>query len=374
LIAMLAVLQQNSHVRQLALGQRGDPVVILPSQKRTGVSLDAWRVRLAGVPQIKAISELDHAPWGKGETWLMLGSTPDDPEHMSAVLRTGFDYFDLYGQKLVAGRVFSRDRDGQPAGSTAAGWTGGADASHEQNIVVDRTFVQIRGYASPQAAIGQPVYSGPGSATNRIIGVVESRPHAIQGPGKAGTAYGLSPGEIDSAPLIRITASDVDGGLAAIRQAWRDVGAAGAPSIKFEDQAFEDSFQTFEQIARLFMTLALVAFAIAAAGLFGMAVHATQRRLHEIGVRKTLGSTTGQVVRLLLTDFSKPILIANLIAWPLGYLAVQTYLANFLDRVSLGPWPFALSLLITLAVAWIAVGGQTWRAASIRPARVLRDA
>jgi len=111
---------------------------------------------------------------------------------------------------------------------------------------------------------------------------------------------------------------------------------------------------------------------ISAIGLFGMAVHTTSRRLHEIGVRKTLGANARQIGAMLLRSFGKPIVIANLIAWPLAFIGVQAYLRVFLHRVPITPAPFLLSLAITLLIAWIAVMGQTWRASRVTPSRVLR--
>lgn len=116
------------------------------------------------------------------------------------------------------------------------------------------------------------------------------------------------------------------------------------------------------------------AFIIASVGLLAIAIHAAARRRHEIAVRKTLGSSVLGVVRLLLTDFSIPVLIGNVIAWPLGYFAAATYLAAFADRIDLGPAPFFLSMAITLAIAWAAVIGVVLKAASLRPAEVLRHA
>ncbi len=122
----------------------------------------------------------------------------------------------------------------------------------------------------------------------------------------------------------------------------------------------------------MFGGLALVAVVIALIGLFGMAVHVASRRVREIGVRKSIGARTGEVVVMLIRDFSKPVLIANLVAWPLGYVAAQQYLSVFMHRIPLTPAPFALSLVLALAVAWIAVGGQAMRAARVSPANVLR--
>ena len=103
-----------------------------------------------------------------------------------------------------------------------------------------------------------------------------------------------------------------------------------------------------------------------------MAIQITGRRTHEIGVRKTLGASSRQIVTMLLTDFSKPVVIANLIAWPLGFLAAQVYLSVFVHRISLTPVPFVLSLMITVLIAWVAVGTLAIRAARTKPASVLR--
>jgi putative ABC transport system permease protein len=103
-------------------------------------------------------------------------------------------------------------------------------------------------------------------------------------------------------------------------------------------------------------------------------VHVVSRRRHEAAVRKVLGSSAARIARLFLVDFSKPILAGNLFAWPMAYFAAQTYLSFFAQRIDLTPAPFALSLAITLAIAWAAVIGEVLKAASVRPAEVLRHA
>jgi len=89
-------------------------------------------------------------------------------------------------------------------------------------------------------------------------------------------------------------------------------------------------------------------------------------------VRKSVGAHTSQIIAMLLRDFSKPVLVANLLAWPLGYFAAQQYLSVFMQRIALTPVPFILSLGVALLVAWLAVGGQALRAARVSPAHVLR--
>ena len=172
--------------------------------------------------------------------------------------------------------------------------------------------------------------------------------------------------------VARVAAADIDGALERIDAAWRELAPGVAISRRFLDEIFERAYAQYARINQLFGTLAVMAFAICVAGLFGMAIFVAGRRRHEIGVRKTLGGSTTQMIRLLLVGFSRPVLAANLIAWPAGYFAARAYLNQFSESIDLTPWPFVLSVLITVAIAWLAVVGQTLRAARTTPAEVLR--
>jgi putative ABC transport system permease protein len=138
------------------------------------------------------------------------------------------------------------------------------------------------------------------------------------------------------------------------------------------DELFNENFEKFARLSQVFVGLAAFAFFISIIGLFGMAVQMAGRRVHEIGVRKSVGARKSQIVWMLLRDFSKPVVIANLVAWPLGYFAAQTYLGVFIQRIALTPLPFLASLAIVVAIAWLAVGSQALRAARANPATVLR--
>jgi putative ABC transport system permease protein len=107
-------------------------------------------------------------------------------------------------------------------------------------------------------------------------------------------------------------------------------------------------------------------------GLIGIATHAMAQRSFEIGVRRTLGASARQVLAMLLRDFGKPILIANLLAWPLAYVIAKAYTSLFADRVAITISPFVTSLLLGLAIAWLAVLKQAIGAARMNPATVLR--
>jgi putative ABC transport system permease protein len=160
--------------------------------------------------------------------------------------------------------------------------------------------------------------------------------------------------------------------LKEIESVWNRLAPSVALKIKFVDELLNDSSRMLELIAVAFSGIAALALIISVLGLIGMSMHVIGRRQHEIGVRKTLGASVGSVVQLLLTDFSKPVIVANLVAWPLAFIVMQVYLGVFTERTSLSIAPFIASLATTVLIAWIAVAAQATRAARMNPATVLR--
>jgi putative ABC transport system permease protein len=169
-----------------------------------------------------------------------------------------------------------------------------------------------------------------------------------------------------------LSADDIAGGIAGAEAVWRRLAPQVPFQRRFMDELFDENFATYARVNQVFVGLAAFAFLISVIGLFGMAVQVAGRRTHEIGVRKSVGARKMQIVRMLLLDFSKPVIIANLIAWPLGYIAAQAYLSVFIQRISVTPLPFVASLGVVVAIAWIAVASQALRAARANPATVLR--
>jgi putative ABC transport system permease protein len=111
---------------------------------------------------------------------------------------------------------------------------------------------------------------------------------------------------------------------------------------------------------------------ISCIGLIGLATYATERRIKEVGIRKTVGASVWQIVVLFSSDFSKLVLVANLIAWPVAYLAMSRWLDGFAYRIDLTPLIFIGSGLIALCIAWVTVGGTAAKAASAKPVLALR--
>jgi putative ABC transport system permease protein len=372
---MIAVQLQRAHIEAAVLSPREDPVLVLNDLRSTGVDFNTLRAQLSTRPGVKEVSVTGSPPWDGGS-----GARPiNDVRQIGRSLEqasmanfsymkiVGLDYFAALNIKLLAGRSLEA-RDAAPTDPAAA--NGG-------NIVIDALLAQDLGYETPQAAVGQTVYSF-GSLVH-IVGVVEAdmmRINGIAGAG-AGTVYSyhpVFPAYSAPHPIVRISPDNVSATLAAITEVWDSLAPNTPANFRFFDQLFEQSYGQQARAGQLFIVLGSTCFLIASIGLLGIAVHAASQRRHEIAVRKTLGSSVTSVIRLLLTDFSIPVLIGNLLAWPLGYLAAQSYLSAFAYRIELTPAPFLFSLVITLLIAWAAVIGVVLKAASVRPAEVLRHA
>ena len=139
---------------------------------------------------------------------------------------------------------------------------------------------------------------------------------------------------------VRLHTEDLPGALRAIDRAWATAGAPRPIQRKFFADDVATIYLKVARQAELLAIFAGVAVLIALLGLVGLVVFATSRRTKEIGIRKTLGATRLQIVRLLLWQFLQPVLIANVIAWPLAYYAMGRWLDGFARHVELGPWVF----------------------------------
>ena len=376
LIVVTVTAFQNEHLKRTGLGTVADPLVLIENTSTTTkVDSATLRAELARVPQVRGVTEIVAPPW-VNLSGTLLSSTADQnaPTKVVATEAVGLDFFPVFGIGLVAGRTFDRDHGDEKRSEPRPDGAGADSGPREpQPIVVDRDFVKEFGFASPEAAVDQLVYS-PGSGPAQplqIVGVVETHRFSFFGFVKnSATTYQLSP-KLDY-QVVRVSRDDVARGLDGIDSTWHRLAPNVAISRRFLDDYFNEVYEAYMRLGQVLTGLALLAFAISLTGLFGMATLIAGRRMREVGVRKAHGATGARMIAMLLASFSKPVVLANLIAWPLAYIAARAYLDTFQAPIRLTPLPFLLSLAITLVIAWLAVGSQTLRASRARPAEVLR--
>lgn len=283
-----------------------------------------------------------------------------------------YDFFDTYDVKLVAGRFYSRDyaTDGVPSGD---GLEDGAIA--EGSIVINETAVGRLGFVSAENAVGKVVRLGIGdgkSADLQIIGV--TRPIHFQSLREM-----LRPEMYIMAGfnLQNLTVSfegDPTALMSQVEEIWKQMIPAVPFAYEFVDEAMAEEFEQEEALASMLATFSMLAVAIACLGLYGLASFTAERRTKEIGIRKVMGASVLDIVKLLLWQFSKPVLIANLIAWPLAVWGMLSWLENFPYRLEI--WIMAplclIAGIIALSIAWLTVGGNAAKVARSNPITALR--
>jgi putative ABC transport system permease protein len=376
-IAMIVMYMQNRQLKQASFTNASDTLITISNNiKVAGVDFELLRSELQRLPQVQAVTAAELSPWAIFSRADYVVRSPDASAQKLPVLsnRVHNDFFSTLGIPLLAGRAFDREHATDNAMRSAT-----QPSSSPVNIVIDRAFSEQQGWLQPTEAVGKTIYAFDADIPNSppsprtVIGVVETRPLTVMSPlGATATMYTLKPATANS-PIIRISTKDVPATLREIESAWDRLAPSVALKMRFADDLLNDSSQMLKLFAIAFSGIAALALAIAVLGLIGMSMSVIGRRQHEIGVRKTLGASVRSIVQLLLTDFSKPVIIANIIAWPLAFIAMQFYLSVFTQRTSLSITPFIASLVITVLIAWLAVAAQATRAARMNPATVLRS-
>ncbi|WP_454280445.1 ABC transporter permease [Sphingomonas sp. Marseille-Q8236] len=364
MIATTVLIAQTIHVRRSDLGFRREGLMILPSMADKRMFPDQTRPILAALrrlPGVVSVGSGSAGP-GDGDSNLDVIDLPGRPGLTVSNMIVGPDFFRSYAPKLLAGRVF----DEAHGGDDASDWTKWKDG---RNVVINRPAISALGFRSPAEAVGKTV----GRTNPRtIIGVIDRLRFSSPRTPDAVTLYQYNRDVPPSAiGVIRYTGSPLD-----IRNAVHATWLRMAPQIPFvaltADQRLAQYYEADDQAARLFGIGAAMALLIACFGLWGLASFNTARRVKEIGIRKTLGASSADIVRLLVHQFLRPILIANLLAWPLAYGAMRTWLAGFGDAVTLSPLYFIGASGVAIFIAVLTILSQALRASRATPAWALR--
>jgi putative ABC transport system permease protein len=171
---------------------------------------------------------------------------------------------------------------------------------------------------------------------------------------------------------VRLDGHGLPETLAAIDRLCKEANRAGPISLTFLDTFIESRYLDISREAELFAVFALIAVSIAALGLLGLAVFFAEQRTKEIGIRKAMGAETTIIVRMLAWQFAKPVLWANLLAWPVAFFAMRHWLNGFAYRVPLKPWPFLLAGALALVITLLTVSVQSLATARANPVSALR--
>ncbi len=283
---------------------------------------------------------------------------PDQPNipHPAAANRIEPGVEELLDLELVAGQFMGPKAEGDTV----------------VELVVNEHFVSILDW-SPEEAIGRSPDQLFGTAT-RITGVVkdfhfESLHYPI-------TAYAMHNDDGRGQPnflLARVRPQSLENILPELQTLFDRHLPEAAFDYTFIDQTVESFYESETRLSRVVWLFTLLTIFISALGLLGLATFAAAQRTKEISIRKVLGASVGGIVMLLSREFLVMVLVATVLAVPLGWWAMQQWLGNFAYRIDISWWFFGLAGGLALLVALLTIAGQSWRAATRNPVDALRN-
>ena len=286
-------------------------------------------------------------------------------------------FFEAMGLTMKAGRWFDPNR---PMDDMTTPYP--TDEAYEKrlaargvNVVMNEYAVKKLGFKSPQDAIGKTVRSelfspDSGVVDIHIIGVVgDSRFRTVRQPIDPIMFRNVNQGP--SWAIVRYN-GDPAAVRAGLEREWKKITNEVPFNAKFSEDIIGEAYEAEDARAQIFGAFSILAVIIGCLGLFGLAAFTAERRTKEIGIRKVLGARTRDIVRLLVWQFSRPVIIANLIAWPVAWWLMRDWLNTFDQRITLGPVPFIVAALVALLIAVATVVGHSVKVARANPIHALR--
>lgn len=359
IISTITVFRQMHYMQQKELGFDKTHIVTLPYSAGLNDGFDAFRTELLSNTYIKNAGRSSRIPTGRlldaMGARIKRSDTLEPANADIKFVSADQDFISTYGIKVVSGRGFSKDF------STDTG-----------AFVINEAAVQALGLNSGEDAIGKDF--GYGNRTGKLIGVFndfhfESMhqkivPLVLLIPTSANAYGNIS---------IKIAGANIPAALSHIEKTWRKYLPETPYQYNFLDENFERLYQSEERQKSIFTVFAFIAIFIACLGLFGLSAFAISQRIKEIGIRKVLGASVNTIVALLSKDFLKLILIAAVIAFPIAWFAMDTWLQDFAYRINIPWWIFVVAGVIAGIIAFVTISFQAIRAAIANPVKSLRS-
>ncbi|WP_020401341.1 ABC transporter permease [Kordiimonas gwangyangensis] len=367
---------QKVYATNMDPGFNKENLIVVRNTGRSGAidKRDAFKEQVARLPGVKSVAFSSDAPASGNESNNTV-RVPSEEGERSVLIgshRIDYEFFDTYEIPMLAGRAYSREYalDVSPNGFAAE-----EGALLQSNLIVNEGAVRRFGFASPQDAIGKIVKMGVGNgrqAEFTIIGVIPDTKFQSVREVMRPEMYFLAPYGFNNLNVrYEGNPTEVVGRIEAL---WKSMITEVPFAYDYVDDVMAEEFVREENQSILLAIFAGLAVVIACLGLYGLASFTAERRTKEIGIRKVMGASVFDIVRLLLWQFSKPVLLANLIAWPIAIWGMLTWLENFPYRIE--AWvllPLCLVAgVIALTIAWATVGGNAARVARSNPIDALR--
>lgn len=284
---------------------------------------------------------------------------PDYARITSYFVETDEQFFQTFGVKLLAGEIrLLTDR-----------------AARYRSVAINKAMLDALGFPSAEAAVGQTMAyeNSENGATMSICAVVDNfHIESLKNTPKPTLYYCFPPEELNYLS-VRIDPKGMEAALAGLQTAWSNIYPDQPFRYWFLDDHFANQYRSEQQFGRVFGLFTVLSVIVSCLGLLGLAAYSTRRRRKEIGIRKVLGASAGSIAGLLTRDFLKWVMLAVVLAAPIGWWAMQHWLADFAYRIELKGWMFVAAGAFAVCIALLTVSLQSLRAAWSNPVKSLRS-
>jgi putative ABC transport system permease protein len=359
IVGFLIINQQLEFTQTKNLGYTKDNILVFERQGRRASWSDheAFMSTLRSIPGVTSASCMNGSildpeeAMHSGFSWE--GQSPDGRQSQYSSPRISHNLIETIGIEMKEGRTFS-DQYTVP--------------EEESKIIVNETAVKVMGFRDP---LGRTIYYGQEDNPKQIIGVVKDF-HYGSLHGEMRPVFFIY-GSREKDVVVKIRAGSERTTIKSLAGVYAKFHPEFPFEFKFLDDDYEALYASENKIAVLSKYFAAIAIIIPCLGLLGLAAFTVQTRRKEIGIRKVLGATKGNIVHLLSADFTKLVLIAIIIALPISYFVASKWLENFAYRIDLKWWFFAAAGFAALLMTWFTIGFQTLKAARVNPTKYLQN-
>ncbi len=355
IIGTIVIFRQLQMIRNKNLGFNKEHIIVIKNAYELGDRSAAFKSELRNNPGILAVAGSHKMP-GMRFNNIGFGAEGMEDGFTLNLLCCEPEYIDVMRFEMVHGRFFSKEY------KTDTG-----------AIVINEAALKLIGWKDP---IGKKLGNFmDGRNEFSLVGVVGNfhyesmhekvRPQAFMFLG------GVIPWE-ESFISVRIKPGTEKEVLRFLDRKWEEFSSDLPFTFSFFDKDYDALYNNEKQTGSLMVVFSLLAIFIACLGLLGLASYMAAQRTREIGVRKALGAASRQVVWSFSMEFTRWVLLANLLAWPVAWLVMSRWLSNFEYRITIPWWSFLVAALLALVIAWLTVGMQSLRASRIDPVEALR--
>lgn len=328
--------------------------------------LDTLHNELMNIKGIENVSYSSLLPYQQGNSSTRAGPVEGKKSSSFILSQLVIDehFLATYDIPLLEGRNFSR----QIAGDTVK------EGVLTANVILNEMAIGKFGFSSARDAIGGVYYDFPAERESRAYTVVGVAPdqnfrgfHNDIRP----MVFYMFPEDYTFAS-IRVKGVGMADTLTRVESVWENINPDYPMQSEYLDETFDGVFKIFGAMSKMLGGFALVALSLSLVGLFGLAAFMAESRTREIGIRKVMGASLAQIVRLLIWQFSKPVMWALLLALPLAYFASGVYLNFFAERLAMPAAIIAMAGFLSVLFAWCIVAIHAVKVASANPISALR--